>query len=55
MTKYMQAIIQELRGCRLMLYAWLGSRPKKWGPHPELERTIESTEALLDRLAVPHD
>jgi hypothetical protein len=40
-------LLKELRGARLMLYAWQGSRPPEYGPHPELERTIKAIETLI--------
>ena len=40
-------LLHNLKSARLMLHAWLGSRPKEWGPHPELERIITDVEAAL--------
>ena len=41
---------KALRGARLMLYAWKGSGPEKWGPHHEIERTIKEIEDILSKV-----
>jgi hypothetical protein len=38
---------QLLRSCRLMLYAWKGSRDPSWGEHTELLETIKEVEQFL--------
>ena len=43
-------MVKELRGVRLMLFAWQGTRPAEWGPHIELERDIAEITNILQEV-----